>query len=306
MNSIGSYKFVRFISSGSYGGVWECKHVPTGEPYACKVIDLELIQDEDFLTHFKNELFIHSQISHPAITKLKDVLMDNENIYIIIELCDGGDLNDAVQKSDGLDENKARKYFAAIMGAISYIHKLGVAHRDIKLENILINHNDMPQLTDFGLCKKQNGDNLLLTTCGTLVYAAPEIIREEPYNGMKADIWSAGVLLYAMVADHFPWMTEEDLPPQKLVQATTQQIINGDIPYPETMSFELINLLQNMLNIDPDERPTADEVLQHPWLEVEYQETDGSSTDPDPALVSSVKSLLAELDKKAAAMKAAK
>ena len=188
MRSIKSYQFIRYLNSGTYGGVWECKNVLNGEMVACKTVPVEMCEDPNFFSHFKNELIIHSRINHPGITQMKDVIMDSDQIYIIIELCDSGDLNDIVQREAGLSESQARKYFRQIIGAISYIHAIGVAHRDIKLENILITSGDNAKLSDFGLCKQQSNGNLLLTTCGTLVYAAPEIVKEEPYDGLKSDI----------------------------------------------------------------------------------------------------------------------
>lgn len=302
ISSIGSYHFQKFLSSGAYGGVWECVHIGSNKLYACKIIELSMCLNESFFEHFKNELLIHSKIRHPGITQLQDVLMDSKNIYIVIELCDGGDLNDAVQNNFGLTEDLARDYFFQIMGAISYIHRLDIAHRDIKLENILITSDNCAKLTDFGLCKQQNGSNLLLTTCGTLVYAAPEIIKEIPYDGRKADIWSAGILLYAMVANHFPWQTNEELPPDKLIQATAQQIVNGEIVFPDDISLELLNLLQNMLNVDPDERPTSEEILQHPWFE-DKQASFESPLEPDERLIKTVYSVITELDRRVAKMK---
>lgn len=298
MHSIGSYQLIRYLNGGTFGGVWECRHAHTGLSYACKVVPFEQCYNQDFFTHFKNELYIHSQIRHPGIAQLKDVLMDADNIYVIIELCDGGDLNEAVQSTYGLDEDVAKQYFFEIMGAISYIHRLGIAHRDIKLENILVTSDGCAKLTDFGLCKQQTEGDLLLTTCGTLVYAAPEIIKAEPYDGMKADIWSAGILLYSMICNHFPWSIDPSTPPERIQNATAEQIVSGNIVYPDTMSFELLNLLQNMLTVDPEERPTADEVLEHPWLESAADDVDGLSTDPDPVLVGVVKSLINDLEKK--------
>ena len=299
MNQVGAYKCVRFISSGTFGGVWECKHITTGESVACKIIDLDNLKNPDFLPHFKNELIIHSQIKHPGITQLLDVLLDSDNVYIFLELCDGGDLNDVVMESGGLAEEVACRYFKQIMGAISYIHMLGVAHRDIKLENILITRGGDAKLTDFGLCKHQTSGSYLLTTCGTLVYAAPEIIKEEPYDGMKSDIWSAGIVLYAMVANHFPWSSDENLPPERLVHETARQIINGEISLPDGISFELQNLLSNMLNTDPQERPSAEDILQHPWMELDPTESDIGNTEPDADLVNLVKSLIQKLEEKA-------
>ena len=302
MQQIGAYKFDRFISSGTFGDVWECKHITTGTSVACKIVGLENLQNPEFLPHFKNELIIHSQICHPSITQLIDVLMDKEKIYVFVELCEGGDLNDVVTEAGGLSEDEARNYFRQIMGAVSFIHMQNVAHRDIKLENILITRDGCAKLTDFGLCKQQTSGSLLMTTCGTLAYAAPEIIEEEPYDGMKADIWSAGVCLYAMVANQFPWTTDEDLPPERLVHETARQIINGEVTLPDGISLELQNLLTHMLNIDPDERPSAMDVMQHPWMEMADDEND-MGNEPDMNLISLVKSVITQLDKMAQELK---
>lgn len=302
LESIGAYKFTGCIGAGSVGGVWKCQNITTGEYFACKVVDLENLHNPDFLPHFKNELYIHSHIRHPGITQLKDVLFDNKQIYIFIELCEGGDLNDIVMENNGLSEDIARHYFRQLMSALTYIHELGVAHRDIKLENILVTSDNCAKLTDFGLCKQQVGNSLLLTTCGTLIYAAPEIIQEKPYNGMKADVWSAGIVLYAMVANHFPWSSDESLPPDRFIHETANQIINGEITLPDGISFELQNLLANMLNVDPDSRPTAADILEHPWFMLDEEEPDFSSTEPDQSLIDLVKSVIADLDRRAAAL----
>ncbi|KAK8882758.1 hypothetical protein M9Y10_045399 [Tritrichomonas musculus] len=296
--SIGSYQFTSFLGSGSFGGVWECQHMTTGESFACKVIDLDLCLQDDFLPHFKNELTIHSRIRHPSITQLRDVLLDQDNVYIILELCDGGDLNEIVQDANGLDEPAAKHYFYEIISALSYIHKLGIAHRDIKLENVLITQDDHAKLTDFGLCKQGDGSSPMMTTCGTLVYAAPEIIEEKPYDGTKVDIWSAGIVLYAMITCHFPWATEENLPPDKLMAETARQIQDGEIDMPEDISYELQNLLSNMLNIDPLQRPTAESILQHPWFEGEEIDFPPESLEPDPNVVMLVQSLIDDLEKR--------
>jgi serine/threonine protein kinase len=195
-----------------------------------------------------------------------------------------------------MTEDDARHFFYQIISAISYIHALHVAHRDIKLENILVTTGNRAKLSDFGLCKQTSGDTNMLTTCGTLLYAAPEILREVPYNGMKADIWSAGVVLYAMVANHFPWVTEEDLPPEKLMQETARQILEGDIEMPEGISYELQNMLSNMLDTNPDNRPTAKELLEHPWFEGQEGDSVNVSAEPDQDLVDQVESLIENLD----------
>ncbi|EAY10638.1 CAMK family protein kinase [Trichomonas vaginalis G3] len=297
MKTIGPYEPRRFLGAGSFGGVWECQNKTTGESVACKLIDLNTALSDKVYPHFRNEILIHSKINHPSVTQLKDVILDNDNVYIFLELCDGGDMNDIVQEFGGLSEDEAEHYFHQIMEALSYIHKLGVAHRDVKLENILVTADDDAKLTDFGLCKQQHGNDPMLTTCGTLVYAAPEIIQEKPYNGMKADIWSAGVVLYAMVAAHFPWIVPDDMPPENIMKETARQIVEGDIALPDGISYELQNLMANLLNVDPNERPTAAEVLEHPWFQ-NVVEDEAVDPKPNTAIVNLVESFLSDLDRR--------
>ena len=189
------------------------------------------------------------------------------------------------------------------MRAIEYIHNQSYAHRDITLNNILIGADGRAKLTDFGLCKQVLSDSQkLLTTCGTLVYAAPEIIKKEPYNGMLADIWSAGIVLYAMICCHFPWTIPDDAPPDAAMHETVKQILEGQIDIPDGITYELQNLMTNMLNIDPNVRPTAEEILKHPWFEGRVETIDPDILVPDENVVSLVSSLIDELTKKKAEM----
>lgn len=294
---VGPYQFVKFITAGTSGYVWECRHCQTGEPVACKAVPLENILCDEFWQHFKNELIIHSRIRHSSIAQLKDVLLDSTYIYVMIEMCDGGDLNTYVESNGPLPEDQARHFFWRIMESILYIHNLGVAHRDIKLENILITRSGNVKLTDFGLCKQQDEGGKSLTACGTLIYAAPEVIKQEPYDGMKADVWSAGIVLYAMIANHLPWVMDNSLPQDSLWAETVRQITEGDIQTPPG-SWEVRDLIESMLTVDPDERPSAADVLQHPWMEGCADMGDGQSTDPDEQLVQRVQSIITELEAK--------
>ena len=300
MKAIGPYEQRQILGKGSFGSVYEYQNTTTGENVACKVISINTVISDKVFSHFRNELLIHSKINHASITQLKDVLIDKDNVYIFLELCDGGDLNDMVQEFGGLTEEEAKHYFRQIMEALSYIHKMGVAHRDLKLENILITADDDIKLNDFGLCKQANGDDPMNTVCGTLVYVAPEIISEKPYNGMKADIWSAGVLLYAMIACHFPWILPEGLPPEQQMKETARQICSGNVALPKNISPELQNLLGNLLNVDSDERPTADEVLEHPWLADAQEDMCGYELPPNQDISNLVDVLLSNLEERRA------
>ena len=285
------YLFSRedFLGSGCSSGVWKCRHVRTNKEYAGKIIDLEFMDQEEFFHHFVNELRIHARIRHPCITELHDIIIDQSNIYLIMDLCEGGDLNDFVRDRERLDEDTAKIIFYDVMSALSYIHQMKIAHRDIKLENILITAEMRAKLTDFGLCRLEPTNPLekMMSICGTLVYAAPEIVNEQPY-GLPVDIWSAGVLLYAMVAGHFPWTQSEDLPPDHLIAETSRQILEGYVEIPEHFSYTLSELIRAMLVVDPESRPTAEQVLQNQWLSGCDDATVGFDLSPNEELVALV------------------
>lgn len=297
MKTIGPYEQRQLLGKGSFSSVYEYQNILTGENVACKVVNINTAISDSVYSHFRNEILIHSKINHASITQLKDILIDKDNIYIFLELCDGGNLNDMVQEFGGLTEEEAKHYFRQIIEALSFIHKMGVAHRDLKLENILITADDDIKLNDFGLCKQANGDDPMMTVCGTLVYLAPEIISEKPYNGMKADIWSAGIALYAMIACHFPWVLPEGLQPEQQMKETARQICSGNVALPDGIGVELQNLLGNLLNIDPDERPSAEEVLKHPWF-AGYSDDCGYELAPNQNISHLVDSLLEYLEER--------
>lgn len=263
--TVGDYVFTDYLGSGSSGDVCLCHNSVTGELLAGKRVDLDCMVQDDFFRHFSNELRIHSKLRHPCIAELKDIVVDSQYVYVIMEYIDGGDLNAEVQEHGGLDEEQAKVYFCQIMSAIAHLHRSSIAHRDIKLENILITSDGRAKLSDFGLSRMQSIDGVMQTVCGTLVYTAPEIIGEGGH-GVEVDIWSAGVLLYAMLACHFPWTLDGNLPDEQLFYETSRQIIDGYFEFPENFGLEVQDLIQKMMSVDPRERPTCCEILAHDWL----------------------------------------
>jgi serine/threonine protein kinase len=216
-----------------------------------------------------------------------------ENIFLILELCEGGTLEDLVKSGNGMDEVEAQRLFYQIMQTISYIHSQSYAHRDVTLKNILMSSDGSAKLTDFGLCRRRQVSPICSTLCGTFVYVAPEIIAQQPYDGFKVDIWSAGICLYSMVTNHLPWLIEDNTPPQDVWKATGEQICQGNIIYDDRMSDGLKDLLSRMLTVNAEDRPSADDVLNHPWL----QGCDDlvGEAEPDMNLVNLVESLIQTL-----------
>ena len=128
------------------------------------------------------------------------------------------------------------------------------------------------KLSDFGLCRQAIKDQLMTTRCGTILYCAPEIFQNCPYDGMKADIWSSGIMLFVMASGHFPWVQLENVSDEVMMQDAIKQICACNIEYPDNLSYPLLELLHRMLSPDPNYRPTAMQVLEHPWFKELSQE----------------------------------
>ena len=175
-----------------------------------------------------------------------------------MEFCEGGDLFSRVSRDACLKEDDAREYFAQIAFAVKTLHELGICHRDLKLENFLLDGYDRIKLADFGLSKAfvttegQEAD-LLSTYCGTTDYAAPEVLRNQPYDGRLTDIWSIGVVLFAMLSGCFPFKNVNNQ-------------MGGVFSFPPSMSPEARELISRILVVNPRNRLSLDRILEHPWV----------------------------------------
>ena len=294
MKTIGPYQLTEFIDAGSFANVYKCINTNTNETFACKVVNLSIKQYPKLLENFKNELYVHSSMCHPGIIQVHDIQVDDKYIYIFLEYSTYGNLEQVIQASE-LTEIEAMVYFKQIMEAIKYIHNLGVAHRDITLKNILITDDGSAKLSDFGLCKLQPENSYLSTTCGTFIYVPPEILEEKQYDGMKADIWSAGICLYALTSRHFPWIIDDNIAPEKIWETTKEQICSGDINFDENQSDLLRDLLSQMLSVDPEFRPSADEVLEHPWFSPISEYETALISKPNQSLIDTAQTLVENL-----------
>ena len=292
---IGRFQLIEPIGQGAFGQVWKCGDRLTGNLFACKAINIRALrEDPRIYENFKNELRANAQIRHPGIVRLMDVQCDNENMFLILELCQNGTLESRVRANNGLSEEEAQSVFRQLMRTIEYIHRQSYAHRDVTLKNILVADGGVIKLTDFGLCKRREESQMCTTMCGTFVYVAPEMLKCERYDAFKVDVWSAGICLYSMVTNHLPWLIDDNTPTELIWKATAEQICSGNIIYDEGMSEDLKGLLSQMLTVDPDERPTARDVLDHPWVQNTDDPNDGD--EPDPNMVSFIESVISTLD----------
>jgi len=285
------------IARGGTSVIVDATDSLTGHEFAIKVLSPSDFNRRNRVQDLETEMAMAAELRNDHICNFVETIIDNELIFIVMDKYDGGDLFSLIQRGKTRDRAACLRLFKHVALAVRYLHRRGISHGDIKAENVMLDQNQNIRLIDFGMSKAFTVDNpLLRTVSGTPVYAAPEVIKKEPYT-MAADVWSAGVLLYAMVACHFPWATDDNLAAEEVVQETAKQIVEGTINFPDSFSFELIELLRFMMALDPSDRPTAEQVLEHPWMDPGDDVTVGCDLEADEALVELVESAIRTIER---------
>ncbi|XP_022910872.1 maternal embryonic leucine zipper kinase-like [Onthophagus taurus] len=255
----GFYEVEKTIGCGGFAKVKMGTHIATGEKVAIKIMEKAALNDE--LPRVKLELQALKTLSHQHICKLYQVIETSMHYFIIMEYCSGGELFDHIVENSKLSETQSRMFFKQIVSAVAYLHSLGYAHRDLKPENVLLDRNQNLKLIDFGLCAKPEGgaQSLLLTSCGSPTYAAPELVLGKQYLGESVDVWAMGVLLYALLAGYLPFDDTN-------IDSLYKKILSGKYEEPVFMSQESRKFIRQMLQVDPKKRITVKEILTHPWI----------------------------------------
>ncbi|GLD64463.1 NUAK family SNF1-like kinase 2 [Lates japonicus] len=257
------YEFLETLGKGTYGKVKKAKE-RSGRLVAIKSIRKEKIKDEQDLVHIRREIEIMSSLCHPHIITIYEVFENKDKIVIVMEYASRGDLYDYICDKRRITEREARHFFRQIVSAVHYCHQNGIVHRDLKLENILLDGNGNVKIADFGLSNLYHGDEYLQTFCGSPLYASPEIVNGRPYRGPEVDTWSLGVLLYTMVHGTMPF---DGINHKTLVQ----QISTGNYRKPSNPS-DACGLIRWMLMVNPERRATIEEIAGHWWLNWGYQQ----------------------------------
>ena len=199
------YRIGRLLGKGAFGRVSLGIHKLTGKMVAIKSINKEYLTDETSKKKVMQEFAIVKQMRHPSIIRLYESFESNKHILFVIELCGGGDLLTYVRQRRKLTEDAAKSVFLRLVDGLNYCHAKSILHRDIKLDNILLNAVGHIKICDFGVSKIVQRGERMTEQCGTPAYIAPEIIRDRGYEGFAADVWSAGVVLFAMLYGTVPF-----------------------------------------------------------------------------------------------------
>ncbi|XP_042360513.1 NUAK family SNF1-like kinase 2 [Plectropomus leopardus] len=276
------YEFLETLGKGTYGKVKKARE-RSGRLVAIKSIRKEKIKDEQDLVHIRREIEIMSSLCHPHIITIYEVFENKDKIVIVMEYASRGDLYDYICDKKNISEREARHFFRQIVSAVHYCHQNGIVHRDLKLENILLDGSGNVKIADFGLSNLYHGDEYLQTFCGSPLYASPEIVNGRPYRGPEVDTWSLGVLLYTMVHGTMPFDGNNH-------KSLVQQISTGNYRKPSNPS-DACGLIRWMLMVNPERRATIEEIAGHWWLNWGYQqpllaETKSSAVEQSSSLTS--------------------
>ena len=252
------YKIGRSIGHGAFGKVNIALHVLSGHIVAIK--SFNKIKKTFPMNKILYEIKLLKKLrSHKNIIKYFEHFENEKHFFIVMENICGGNLLNAINKMSKFSESMAKNIFKQLIETIKYLHSIGIVHRDIKPDNILLDLDNTIKLCDFGVSKEVKEGQLLTDSCGTPAFVAPEILKDSPYNPYMTDIWSSGVVLYAMITGFFPFRGVNETELHK-------NILSGAFPKLKDVSNELKDLLNKILEVNPNKRITIDNILKHPWI----------------------------------------
>ncbi|KAF7717907.1 Uncharacterized protein PECH_002693 [Penicillium ucsense] len=278
---VGPWQLGRTLGKGATGRVRLAKHATTGQTAAIKIVSKKsaaMVQSESIAAMDRNvnnfpatanarqipsgierEVVIMKLIEHPNVISLYDVWENRGELYLVLEHVEGGELFDYVSNNGPLPEEEAVRLFRQIIAGLGYCHRFNICHRDLKPENILLDANHNVKLADFGMAALQPAGHWLNTSCGSPHYAAPEIIYGRKYRGDRADLWSCGIILYALLTGYLPFDGGD-------LANTLRLVKKGDYMIPPELSDEAADLIQRILQKRPEDRITMQDIWRHPLL----------------------------------------
>ncbi|WWD10158.1 hypothetical protein V865_008292 [Kwoniella europaea PYCC6329] len=276
---IGPWRIGRTIGKGASGRVKIAKHSKTGQYAAIKIVPKHALmmtsrmsmsdagaKHDKAVLGIEREIVIMKLIDHPNVMSLYDVWETAKELYLVLEYVEGGELFDYLVSQGRLPPDEASRYFQQIVAGVDYCHRFNICHRDLKPENLLLDAEKNIKIADFGMAALEPSDKLLETSCGSPHYASPEIVAGMSYHGAASDIWSCGVILFALLTGRLPFDDEN-------IRILLQKVKNGRFVMPADLPADAKDLITRMLVVDPERRITMAEIMRHPFCQ-RKQDTD--------------------------------
>ncbi|KAI6038515.1 Pkinase-domain-containing protein [Pisolithus marmoratus] len=270
---MGNYTLGKVIGEGAYGKVRIGTHRLTSTRVAIKQIPKAMSAS------LTREIHHHRQLHHPHVTQMYEVIATESYIWIVTELCCGGELFDYLAEKGRLSEDEARIIFGQLCLAVAYLHDKGIVHRDLKLENVLLDERCRVKLGDFGFTREYDRGVYMETFCGTTGYAAPEMLQGKRYLGPEVDVWSMGVILYCLLTGTLPFDDDDEA-------IMREKVIRGEYEDPQWLQQMSRDLIRNILQIDPSKRLTIPQILSSPWFTAKDEAASKEEPLPDNGLPS--------------------
>eukprot|EP00762_Andalucia_godoyi_P003133 ANDGO_01079.mRNA.1 putative serine/threonine-protein kinase DDB_G0277165 len=260
---VGPYILGPTLGTGSMGKVKLGTHGETGQKVAIKILRKDMLTRNPLLRRkVEREIAVMKLMDHPNVLLLYDVLQSTRYLYLILEHAPNGEMFHFLRQEGKLDSKRAFHFFRQIINGLEYCHQRLICHRDLKPENLLLDANTNVKIADFGMANMMREGEFMETSCGSPHYASPEVVRGDRYNGMLSDVWSAGVILYALVFGRLPFDDSGGS-----LQKILLKVKKGDFSFPKDVQVdsEVKDLISMMLRVDPEQRIKVAEIKRHPW-----------------------------------------
>ena len=255
---LSDYQIKETIGKGTFSEVKLGINKITKEKVAIKILKKKKIVNNAEKIRLEREINILKKINHINLIKTHKINEDSDNYYIVMEYCENGELFNYIVDRQKLDEEESSYFFYQLINGLNYIHHKNIVHRDLKPENLLLGKGNILKIVDFGLSNYYEEDNLLSTPCGSPCYASPEMVCGNKYNGLLIDIWSCGIIIFAMTCGFLPF---EDANNEILFK----KIMKCKIDYPDFLTKNILDIMKRILIVDPNKRITIPEIKKHPF-----------------------------------------
>ncbi|XP_055958834.1 serine/threonine-protein kinase PLK4-like [Patella vulgata] len=247
-DNVKNYQIFNLLGNGGFASVYRGVRNETGQVVAIKMIDKKVMKQNGMTERVCKEVEIHSRLKHPSILQLESYFEDSDYVYLVLELCENGELYKYLQRSSMiLQENKAKDYMNQIVEGVLYLHSHGILHRDLKLSNILLTKDHQLKIADFGLATQLSvvGEKRY-TMCGTPNFISPEVITRSSHS-LEADVWSLGCMLYTFLVGKPPFDTDA-------ITSTLTKVVAAEYKIPKHLSMKARDLIRCLLQKNPKER----------------------------------------------------
>ncbi|KAL5782743.1 hypothetical protein ACOSP7_007772 [Xanthoceras sorbifolium] len=278
---LNKYQMGRLLGRGSFAKVHQARSIVDGSVVAVKIIKKDKSLDPEMESRIVREVAAMRRLQHhPNVLKIQEVMATKSKIYLVMEYASGGELFAKVLRRGRLTESAARRYFQQLVSALHFCHQNGVAHRDVKPQNLLLDQNGNLKVSDFGLSAlpEQLKNGLLHTACGTPAYTAPEVVCRKGYDGAKADAWSCGVILFVLLAGSLPFDDSNLINMYKKIHRREYQ-------FPSWVSRQARSIIFQLLDPNPNTRMSIEALMNLSWfkksLQLKQEQESYSFLDPN-------------------------